>query len=316
MREAFIYAESNDQYSGIYEHPQYNSTPDNLGCLVSLDPYIWSITGPEIVCTSNSTFTLNNLPPGVSVNWNVYPPNLVTPYSGTGSTATFHATCNQLGNGTQYFTISSSGCGSVQASKSLIAGGPDPYDVELDILYSTGQPAPNPYGTFLLCPNTTYHIYLMNNSSCSTSNYIWTIPSAWTKFYQYNNMISINTNSQPGGQIMVDATTCCPGCGTERILIDYVGQYWDCDGYYMASPNPADDYLDIDINKEKVTTDGLSVANKYVLTIVDKMGIVKYSDEFKEFPHRINTRNLPEGLYIINLLYEGKITSIKVIIEH
>ena len=157
----------------------------------------------------------------------------------------------------------------------------------------------------------------MNSSSCTASNYIWTIPSAWTKWYQYNNMISINTNSQPGGQIMVDATTCCTGCGSKRILIDYVGQYWDCGGgYFMAFPNPADDYLDIDINKEKMTADGISIGNEYAITIVDKMGMVKCTDEFKDFPYRINTRNLPEGLYIINLLYEGKISSIKVMIEH
>jgi len=67
-----------------------------------------------------------------------------------------------------------------------VAGGPDYYDVELYNLYSSGQPAPK-QAVFLLCPNTTYHIYLMNNSSCSTSNYVWTIPSAWTKYYQYNN---------------------------------------------------------------------------------------------------------------------------------
>jgi hypothetical protein len=130
-------------------------------------------------------------------------------------------------------------------------------------------------------------------------------------------MISINTNSQPGGQIMVDATTCCTGCGSKRILIDYVGQYWDCGGgYFMASPNPADSYIDIDVDKEKKTADGVSVANEYALTIIDKMGMVKYTDEFKEFPYRINTGELPEGLYIINLLYEGKISSIKVVIEH
>jgi subtilisin family serine protease len=87
-----------------------------------------TISGPTIVCTSNSTFTLNNVPLGVSVNWNVYPPNVVTPYSGTGSTATFHATCNQIGNCNLYYTITSI-CGSDQVSKSLISGGPDPYVV-------------------------------------------------------------------------------------------------------------------------------------------------------------------------------------------
>jgi bacillolysin len=283
--------------------------------LLSQPPTQIQISGPDIVCASNSTFTLSNLPPGVSVNWNVYPPNLVTPYSGTGSSAIFQASCYPIGNCNLYFTISSA-CGSTQVSKFLIAGGPDYYDVELDILYSSGQPAPK-QAVFLLCPNTTYHIYLMNNSSCSTSNYSWTIPGAWTKYYQYNNMISINTNSQPSGQIMVDATTCCANCGSLRILIDYMGEYWDCGGgYYMASPNPADSYIDIDINEEKIITEGLSLGNEHVLTMVDKMGMVKYKAEIREFPYRINTSNLPNGLYIINLINKNRKFSIRVMIEH
>ncbi len=182
MREAFLYAEANDSQD---EHPQYYSNPANLGCLVSLDPDIWSITGPAMVCTSNSTYTLSNVPPGAVVTtWNVNS-TIVSPYSGTGSSATFHATCYPIGNGTLSFTIVSLQCGSVQASKTITAGGPDYYDIELDIYYSTGQHAPNISGTWLLCPNTTYHIYLMNSSSCSTSNYIWTIPSAWTKWYHF-----------------------------------------------------------------------------------------------------------------------------------
>ncbi len=94
-------------------------------------------------------------------------------------------------------------------------------------------------------------------------------------------------------------------------------QYWDCGGgYYMASPNPADSYIEIDIDKEKMTAEGLSVENKHFLTMVDKMGMVKYTAEFKEFPYRIYTSNLPNGLYIINLINEDRKFSIRVMIEH
>jgi len=116
---------------------------------------------------------------------------------------------------------------------------------------------------------------------------------------------------------MVDATTCCTGCGSVRILIDYVGQYWDCGGgYFMAFPNPADSYVDIDIDEEKMAADGISIVNEYVLTMVDKMGTVKYTDEFKEFPYKIDTKDMPEGIYIITLTYDKKISTIKVVIEH
>jgi len=273
------------------------------------------ITGPDFVCATNSTFTLHNVPGGDEVTWSVNPGNLVSPYSGSGSTATFHSVCDIIGNATITFTISGSR-GPVVVSKDFISGGPDYNDVELDVFYSTGQHAPGSSRHWYLCPYTNYHIYLINNSSCSTSNYDWTIPGAWTLNYQYNNMISINTNYQPGGQVIVDASTCCADCGSVEILVGYMDQYWDCDGYYMASPNPADDFIELNINEEKIAAEGLSLGRECNLTMVDKMGMVKYKAEIREFPYRINTSNLPNGLYIINLINKDRKFSIRVMIEH
>jgi len=130
-------------------------------------------------------------------------------------------------------------------------------------------------------------------------------------------MISIHTNNQPGGQVIITAETCCTDCDDVEILVGYLGEYWDCgDGYYMASPNPADRYIDIDVDQEKMTAEDSSPGSECVLKMVDKTGMVKYTDEFREFPYRINTSNLPEGPYIINLIREGKMFSIQVIIEH
>jgi hypothetical protein len=279
----------------------------------NLTRYNIPITGVNCMCDYDTeTYTTKNIS-GASYSWSGYK------LSTSGSTYSVNASSSSYrGLGYIMPQISNLPSGTtIKSRKYIWIVGPDFNEVEFDVYYSSGQQAPNMSGTWLLCPNTTYHIYLDNNSSCTTSNYVWTIPGAWTKWYQYNNMISINTNSQPGGQIMLDATTCCAGCGSVRILIDYMGQYWDCGGgYYMASPNPADSYLDIDVNEEKIAAEGLSIGDEYVLTMVDKMGTVKFTDEFKEFPYRINTKDIPDGLYIINLIYSSKISSIKVIIEH
>lgn len=84
----------------------------------------------------------------------------------------------------------------------------------------------------------------------------------------------------------------------------------------MAAPNPADNYIDIIINEEFISAESLNPGSEYILTMVDKMGEVKYTAEVREFPYRINTSYLEEGLYIINLIYDSEIISMQVIIEH
>jgi hypothetical protein len=46
------------------------------------------------------------------------------------------------------------------------------------------------------------------------------------------------------------------------------------------------------------------------------MGTVKYTAEVRAFPYRISTKDLLDGLYIINLISDDKIFSLQVIIEH
>ena len=55
---------------------------------------------------------------------------------------------------------------------------------------------------------------------------------------------------------------------------------------------------------------------KYMLTLYDKTGLVKYKTEFRGFPFRIETVNLPEGVYLINLLYDGRTYSMRIVIKY
>jgi len=279
-----------------------------------------NITGPSLVCTSNSTFTLSSLPPSSTATWSFSPGYLVTPSSGNGTSAVFRgANCSYIGEGTLTFTINRPGCFPLQMTKrEIVVNGPDYSDIELNVLYSDGRPAPKSGSTWLLCPYTHYHIYLINNSSCQTSNYNWTIPSGWSLNYQYLNMISIYTNASPGGNVIVKAQTCCPDCGSSvTINSTYFGTYWDCGyGFFTLYPNPANNYIDIDINREKIITEDLISGDEYILTITDINGIIKYTYKFRELPYRIMTNGLSNGVYIVNIIH-GKVSfSVRVAIEH
>jgi hypothetical protein len=294
--------------------------PNNSGVVVlgGYDPR--NIIGPNIVCSyQNSTFYPASLPPNASVSWTFSPSNLVTPSSGSGTSATFQGlNCTYPKKGTLTFTISRSGYDPDYLTKEIMVNGPDYSDVEFDVYYTTGQKAPKQGDTWLLCSQTNYHIYFTNTTECWTSNYSWTIPTGWSLNYQYQNMISINTNTSPGGNVQVRGQTCCTACGSNVPLFsDYFGQYWSCSfGSFSIYPNPASDYFEIDIVNDQGDDEIISLDGEFNVTIADNMGIIKYADRFREFPHRINTVNLTKGIYIITISFGGNSSSIRVLIDN
>ncbi len=103
------------------------------------------IAGPQFICSSNETYTLQNAPTG-TISWSVSPGTLITLTTGNGSSAEVHlSSCSTVGNEQIIFNISTS-CGIKHVSRTIIAGGPDPQDVDLDIYKSTGGHA-NKHGS-------------------------------------------------------------------------------------------------------------------------------------------------------------------------
>ncbi|TAL69101.1 MAG: T9SS type A sorting domain-containing protein [Bacteroidetes bacterium] len=259
------------------------------------------ITGPELVCNSNSTFTLQYPPVGSTITWTA---SNVTPSSGTGATATFHSTCTLGAASIIIFTISNScmSIGQTQVSKSYVSAGPIPTDVTLDAYKSTGQHARKSGGIFLLCPNSTYYLYVNNSGSCSTSQYSWTLPPSLTRNYTYNNMISVNTNSNPGGNILVYAQTCCSDCGSNvRILSDYVGKDSNCGYSFMNfTPNPATDETLLELKTDN--PENVSIDDEWIAEIYNQQSLlICKTNTLKDNKYLINTSGWKEGIYYVRV---------------
>ena len=283
-------------------------------CKVKSD--IMTISGPSYVCSSNATFTVQDAPPGSTATWSVSPGTRVTPGSGSGMSASFHmASCNDIGDVQITFNVSTP-CGTNQVSTPTTVGGPDPQDVELDIYKSTGQHA-NKYGeTWVLCPNENYEIFVINNSSCSTSNYTWILPYSLTKNYQNNNMVSVHTNSHPGGNIIVKAQTCCTSCGSNvQILSDYVGTDYNCGyGYMSLAPNPAQDEITVELKTGNIKD--YKPGATWTLEIYNQQqALVKKMDNLTDTRQVINTSGLKAGVYYVRVLLGNNMYSGKFVIE-
>lgn len=270
------------------------------------------VTGPDFVCASNVTFSLQNAPPGATITWTA---DRVSPSSGTGPSASFHSSCSNIGNGKVTFTISRSGL-TRQASKSYIAGGPDPNDVSLDVFLSTGQKANKNGGIWVLCPNKTYHIYLINTSSCTTSNYTWILPSSLSLNYQYNNMVSVTTNSNPGGNIIVKSATCCTDCGSNvQILSDYVGRDYSCGyGYMSFTPNPTTGETAMELETDKLKEYDENA--EWEMAIYDDQMIKMQGPiKAKGSKYIIDTSGWKNGLYIVKVKLKDKVLFGKFVVE-
>jgi hypothetical protein len=138
-------------------------------------------------------------------------------------------------------------------------------------------------------------------------------------------MISIYTNSSPGGQVIVKGQTCCSGCGSNMSLTTgYFGIYYSCGGYFMASPNPGSNYIDIDFAPEAEELKQTSYDQKIELRVYNKMGIIVLAETVTSLPYRIETSNLPEGNYVVYMVTqkkngkdkEKKVESLQIIVEH
>ena len=279
-----------------------------------------AITGSSVFC-STGVLSLDADPAVLdsNVSWELTPSNLFTgAILGTGKVANISASPSSQGKGKITYTYTVGNIGETYTvEKEIWINGPDANDVSFDVYRSDGVRATKVGSTFLMCPNTTYHIYVMNNSPVPLSNYAWTVPSAWTQNYTSGNMISVYTNSSPGGPVTVNATNTASGCNnTMQIITGYMGSNYSCGSYYMAlSPNPSsgETSLILSADGEKKVDEN----TEWEIQIYDQLqGIKEMKTKIKGKQTKINTSNWKEGVYIVSAIIDGEMVSEKLLVKH
>jgi len=281
-------------------------------------PSITRYPDSDYICASGATYTLNNLPQNFNVKWEVTPANYFNSPSGEDDSAEISPVAGNIGKvGELTFTISHNG--DVEYKEEFIINGPLESQVSVTVEDEYGGSPPKYGSTYYLCPNTKYYVYYNNSdNNCSTSTFDREnhVPSGWYRYWDNGNCMAFNTQNDPDAQLDIYAkTSFCSPSTFVKVFTQYFGED-DCEEYFRAFPNPTDHYVEIDVKKEKFAAENISLNAECILTMLDKTGLVKYKDEFKGFPYRIDTSNLPEGLYFVNLLYNGKMSSIRLVVEH
>ncbi|MGP1463682.1 M43 family zinc metalloprotease [Tannerella sp.] len=271
-----------------------------------------SISGPSSFY-NEATYTIENLPVGSSVQWSSSS-NCLRLISGQGTaTATFKA----IFNTSAVITATVSGLTSTSLSTGTItANASYNSDISFDVWNNSsgGYIGNTATGTSGLCPNTTYHFSLVNNSGCAINDPEWTVSPYWTIHYKTENMISINTNQAAGGWISLKARTCCGTSGT--VCSATLGSSSDCPNYpFTLSPNPATDEVTLQL-METDEVSGLSVLSTdrsaYEIQLWSGMTMLR-SFRTNEPTFQIPMAGLPAGLYFVRVVKDGQTYTQKLI---
>jgi len=175
-------------------------------------------------------------------------------------------------------------------------------------LWSGEFSGPSVSGTSAVCHNSMYtYTAQVPVGSPSSYSYSWTYPSGWSVLTSSSNSITLATPTQSGnmtyGTVRARINN---GCGWSVYSGMTVYPGYSCGGYYMASPNPAGEYTEIDIVSEEAKTLEASYDSEITLTVVDKMGAPMMKEVVYSLPHQLNTSKLPKGEYVIHIIDQAK----------
>lgn len=244
-----------------------------------------SISGSNVLCSSNKTFSLQNLPSGATVSWSATPSNLFNVTAGTGiNFVTAAATSSVSGQATITATITTVTCGNFNISKTVWVGNPGTPTI-------TG---PNP-----LCLNQV-GIYQILGDYKGADHFLW----SYARFTCVNNCssnisaIGLKATLE-NGQVYVRGQN---ECGTSGIGFLYVS---GCGGStsYSVYPNPTADVLYINANSDKIAEESLKDRNTTEaakVSLFDFSGNAVISKKLKD-GSPIDIKELPNGHYILHI---------------
>jgi len=245
------------------------------------------VSGPDLVCYSNNTFSLNFVHPGSSIVWTKS--NNLTYASGQG-TSSYVVSGNTSGAGWVRADVSYAGTSYYQ-QKDFWVG---PYGASN---YPISGPA-------FACTNS-YLTYFVTPPSGAT-NYNWSWPSDWTYVSgQGTNTIALVSSANSGAVIVRVDNACGPG-GSPAVKFTQINS---CGGFAMqTSPNPASDILKITLSGEDqiARTGPSSYDGSYFVSIVDSRLKQVFAGSSTKSPIEITVSELPEGLYFVNVHHRGQ----------
>jgi len=268
--------------------------------------------GDVVVCNTNRTINLNNAPPTAShdVSWSTTS-NLTIVSSGQDFITVRYAGSGN-GVGTITATVTNDNTVLCPVSRSFtrqVQAGP----------FSSTQITVS--GTAGVCKGTEY-TYTANVPFGHKSgySYSWTYPSNWIFVSQSANTIRLRTplyTTPDGGTVRVSANNGCGASGFSGVTVFPI----ECGGGFLVAaspfadtdlfksyPNPNSDVLTIEKNDQAIDI------GSYSVELYDYSGKRIRTTNTSDSRVHLHTRNLPEGNYVLRIIYENGILTRRVVV--
>lgn len=278
-----------------------NGRVNACAAVLSAFQTLMAVSGPDILCSSGSQFSVTNLPAGATGTWTATPTHLFSVSSGTGFNPTLVASTNASGLGTITFSIDS-GCGtSVQVQKTVWVG-----RASVDII----GPYDMPFNTVENYYAQGGYPYASQMGLMGITNYNWSVyPSGYEWIGGQGSSGITLTISNPGDySLELDVTNPCGVRGVEVPV--YVYDPWSM---FLIYPNPASDIMTI--SKKSTLSSKQVDATPFEISVYDNRGQQLVAPKSGSEQVQLDVSNLKNGFYFVHILYKGKLIKNQVKVE-
>lgn len=284
MIESFNYAEAHDFAS---ETPQYDSSPDDLGYVHGLGFSLY-ISGPTYVCSSGTEFSIDDIPNGDTIIWPTSED--ISRTSSQGSNPSEFETSENGDYGWIGATIASDGMDYIFRNKKVWQGKPDPHILGSDVVNCNWP-----------------EWYFIDSQTYQWEGWQWATDYSMEILSVTNgHKAQIQEISEGWEQIFLEAKNDC-GSSEERLEV-----WVDCFDFKL-SPNPASDFVKIEIDALKQQA-GESM--NYEITIFDNLQRQIKKIISRDVLSIIDTGSFLNGIYYVQITYNGKKYTKQLIIQH
>ena len=299
-----------------------------------------SVSGSNIVCSSGSTYNLNNLPSGTTVTW-TSSSNITFPSGNTGSSVNAKSySLFSSGSGWIQATINTA-CGGVPlAQKEVWVGPPSkPYDIS----FFPREPCLN---------QTAYAIVRANNGEESNAHYDWRNTHIYidqdasgreVRFQtltrvHYTTYVRVKGTNECGSSpeyskflrvidcgggdieplsinpdLETDSLECSFTLSPDADKIDQLQTIQDnlehskLIANVAIYPNPTKDIINVQIPSDFLTDSNCSIE------VYNTSGKLQLKQEATSSNNTLNVQNLPSGIYIVKLISDKEVITKKIV---
>ncbi len=264
--------------------------------------------GSDVVCIADKQFNISNLMAGKTITWSVSPANLFAVSNGTGTIATLRsATSNSQGSAVLTFNLSQAGCDNVLLTRKIWVGKP--------VLPNT-----NPIGS----PPIEIGIGQLKNISLVGHSYnsgAFPFTGSWVGF---GSVSSISSNPTPGGTFIGNyqgsgnfSIVTSNNCGDSQIKWGAFNVSGPCNPCpRIIINNPVSNYLICEIPEDRLPIEIRSQLENINgdFQLLDQNGTILINEKFKTNIHSRDVNAFNNGVYFVNMKFNGTQLIEKVII--